>query len=99
MNPSKGVGRAEAGVISNQKPDAEQATLRKIVCNLCSRPSGSIVCAACGDRVRAEAFAGKRREDSRVSGRHNRDGQSVSCVARSEQRGFRGTTAPTSASW
>jgi recombinational DNA repair protein RecR len=36
---------------------------RKQVCNVCGKPSRDSICAACADRVRAEAVTWKRRED------------------------------------
>lgn len=57
--------KAEGSVaVAGQKPESKAAAKqRRRFCNVCGKPSGSFICGACSDRIRAEALDRKRRED------------------------------------
>ena len=46
-----------SAVVDNEKAVAQS------FCEVCGKPSEVPICAGCGDRIRAEAVARKRRED------------------------------------
>lgn len=47
----------------NETAASAEPRQRKQVCNVCGKASGGSICAACADRIRAEAVARKKRED------------------------------------
>jgi len=45
------------------KMSTKESQRSRRVCEVCGKPAVTPICAACADRIRAEAVARKRRED------------------------------------
>ena len=43
-----------------KKPEEKKMEEKKHVCSVCGRPSDAVICHACEDKIRSEAFEKKR---------------------------------------
>jgi hypothetical protein len=48
---------------TTRTPATTESCGQKRICIVCGKPSGSNICRACADKIRAEAVARKKRED------------------------------------
>jgi recombinational DNA repair protein RecR len=46
-----------------EKKKEESIAIKKHICSVCARPSDTVICHACEDRLRAEALEKKRDEE------------------------------------
>ncbi len=52
-----------SGISMASKTGSKSSQKSRPVCEVCGKPAVTPICAACADRIRAEAVARKRRED------------------------------------